>query len=207
MPFSRPKIPGVAWMVLVVVGLFLLTATESSAQELEVQDLTGQEPTVEALIEALHPKGDPTEEVRARGLRETLPQPVCKIYSETGSRGLASASVALNVHFALDSAELAPTAESTLEKLGEALTSPELRSFCIGIEGHTDSSGSEEYNLELSRRRAERVKRFLVETFAIDSDRLLVSGHGEARPLASNAAEDGRRRNRRVQIQTLGGGS
>ena len=82
---------------------------------------------------------------------------------------------------------------------------PKLGSLCIGIEGHTDSVGSEAYNLVLSRRRAERVKRFLVETFAIEPDRLLVSGHGESRPLTSNDDEESRRRNRRVQVQAFGG--
>ena len=189
---------------LLVVSL-LGIVHESICQEPEVRDLTGEEPTVETLIEALRPDATLDAGVRARGLSESAPRPACKLYLSTNQRGLSSTSVALSVLFATDSVDLTPAAESTLDTLGEALVSPDLGSLCIGIEGHTDSIGSETYNLGLSRRRAEQVKQYLLETFAIESDRLMISGHGESRPLTSNDDEEGRRRNRRVQVRAYGG--
>jgi outer membrane protein OmpA-like peptidoglycan-associated protein len=69
----------------------------------------------------------------------------------------------------------------------------------VAIEGYTDSVGGESYNLDLSRRRAEAVRRFLVEN-GIAQVRVTASGLGEAYPVASNNSETGRQMNRRVEI-------
>jgi OmpA-OmpF porin, OOP family len=69
----------------------------------------------------------------------------------------------------------------------------------IFIEGYTDSSGSESYNLPLSQQRADAVQDFLVST-GINPERITARGYGEANPVASNTNETGRRENRRVEI-------
>ncbi len=69
------------------------------------------------------------------------------------------------------------------------------------ITGHTDSVGSESFNLELSRRRAQSVKQYLVEQYAIDENRLIVRGAGESQPIADNNTPEGQAQNRRVTIQ------
>ena len=70
----------------------------------------------------------------------------------------------------------------------------------VDVYGHTDSDGSDEYNLDLSRRRATSVANFL--TFSgIDSRRFVIRGYGEAQPIASNATAAGKAANRRVEIQ------
>lgn len=66
------------------------------------------------------------------------------------------------------------------------------------IEGHTDSSGSDAYNQKLSQRRADAVKKALVDHYGIAASRLTAIGHGESRPIASNATAEGREQNRRV---------
>lgn len=72
----------------------------------------------------------------------------------------------------------------------------------VQIEGHSDSRGTEEYNLDLSRRRAESVARFLASN-GIDESRLAWEGFGESRPIASNATRDGRAANRRVELTII----
>ena len=72
----------------------------------------------------------------------------------------------------------------------------------ISIVGYTDSVGSTESNLRLSRERARMVKSKLVE-FGIDSNRIEIRGEGESNPIASNDTEEGRRENRRVEIDIL----
>lgn len=67
------------------------------------------------------------------------------------------------------------------------------------IEGHTDSQGSESYNLDLSARRADAVKAFLIRQ-AIDPSRLTSTGLGESLPVADNATASGRQQNRRVEV-------
>jgi uncharacterized repeat protein (TIGR01451 family) len=71
----------------------------------------------------------------------------------------------------------------------------------IMIEGHTDSVGDVESNMDLSRRRAQAASSFLIETEDIDPDRFIVNWYGESKPLASNLLEEGRELNRRVAIK------
>ena len=69
----------------------------------------------------------------------------------------------------------------------------------ILVEGYTDSTGSEAYNQQLSERRAASVKNLLVQR-GVPAHRISILGHGEGRPVATNATPEGRRTNRRVEI-------
>jgi outer membrane protein OmpA-like peptidoglycan-associated protein len=69
----------------------------------------------------------------------------------------------------------------------------------VEVQGHTDGEGSEDYNLELSQRRAETVVDFLT-LFGIDPARLTAKGYGESKPVESNDTEEGRAKNRRVEL-------
>ena len=69
--------------------------------------------------------------------------------------------------------------------------------------GHTDSTGDDAYNLDLSRRRAEAAARYL-EEHGVARAALTVEGHGESRPVAENGSPEGRRKNRRVEIVIIG---
>ena len=69
----------------------------------------------------------------------------------------------------------------------------------VRIEGHTDSDGGDDYNLKLSKARAESVFDYLV-SHGISGSRLIYEGYGESRPLAENRTAEGRALNRRVEI-------
>jgi outer membrane protein OmpA-like peptidoglycan-associated protein len=71
----------------------------------------------------------------------------------------------------------------------------------IVVEGHTDSKGSEEYNLQLSEKRATAVARYLVDGLNLREDQVNAIGFGELRPIATNATERGRLKNRRVDLK------
>lgn len=107
-------------------------------------------------------------------------------------------ALALPVRFAFDSADIDPRARSQLDALAEGirLLAPDRR---VVIEGHTDASGSDQYNLLLSQRRALAVKRYLVVVHGIGEQRLEAVGMGEFRPL--DAADPGAPRNRRVEFR------
>ncbi len=81
-----------------------------------------------------------------------------------------------------------------------ALVLKEFDKTLIDIEGHTDSTGSDQYNMELSQRRASSVASYLAAQ-GIDTRRILTTGAGEARPLATNDSPEGRRLNRRVELR------
>jgi outer membrane protein OmpA-like peptidoglycan-associated protein len=74
----------------------------------------------------------------------------------------------------------------------------------VEIQGHTDSKGSDSYNLSLSDRRAASVVAYLVQNLGIDPSRLTSKGYGEGMPIATNDTDAGRALNRRVEFNILG---
>jgi outer membrane protein OmpA-like peptidoglycan-associated protein len=113
-------------------------------------------------------------------------------------RARKSYSAVLNVYFGLDS-DIPNTFEDIqyVEMLMNGTPSIKLE-----ISGHTDNSGSDEYNLNLSQRRADAVKKYLVET-GIAEDRIIAKGYGEEKPVADNINRQGRRLNRRTEFKIL----
>ncbi len=117
------------------------------------------------------------------------------LYDELAREG----SVTLRgILFDTNSDRIRPESRSALEEIGRMLREhPDLR---LSIEGHTDSEGAEEHNRDLSQRRANSVRRWLLEEFGVDGDRLRAVGMGESAPVASNDSEAGRQENRRVEL-------
>jgi outer membrane protein OmpA-like peptidoglycan-associated protein len=110
-------------------------------------------------------------------------------------------SLDLTIYFAYDSAFLTPPAREHLSLVGQALQSPQLAGHRYVIAGHTDARGPDDYNTDLSYRRAWAVKRFLMRHYGIASWRLEVVGWGERYPrdpLDPYAAV-----NRRVEITLI----
>lgn len=102
------------------------------------------------------------------------------------------------VLFDVNSDRILPESTPTLDEIGDLLKAhAELR---IAIEGHTDATGEEVSNQQLSERRAQSVRRFLIEHYGINGDRLLAEGFGESKPADSNDTPEGRQNNRRVEL-------
>jgi OOP family OmpA-OmpF porin len=102
------------------------------------------------------------------------------------------------IYFDTDKAVLKPESRPTLEQIAKLLASqPQLSVYIVG---HTDSQGLADYNLDLSRRRAEAVAAELVKNFRIAPPRLKTAGVGLLAPVGSNASEAGRALNRRVEL-------
>jgi outer membrane protein OmpA-like peptidoglycan-associated protein len=186
-------------MSLVILGLLLGSVVPGSlpAQERgSLTDLRGRNYTDEELGRALFPEA--RSDVRMRGIGPTGPQ------STSPSTPPAHPSVALNVLFDFNSDKILQNYSNDLDKLGRVLTTPQYSAYRVQIEGHTDSIGSDSYNRRLSERRAESVKRYLVQHFPIQSNRLVVSGFGKSKPIAPNDTPEGRDKNRRVEVVNLG---
>ena len=97
--------------------------------------------------------------------------------------------------FGYDKSDLSSTATGNLDKLVTILKDyPDTN---IEVQGHTDSNGSDDYNMKLSERRAQAVSAYL-RTRGVPSSRLTTKGYGETAPVADNSTDDGRAQNRRV---------
>lgn len=102
-----------------------------------------------------------------------------------------------DVLFGVDSATVDTDGRSTLEDVASVLN--DYPKTAVVVQGHTDSTGSEEHNQNLSERRASSVRGYLVSR-GVDADRLAAIGMGEGYPVSSNDSESGRQQNRRVDI-------
>ncbi|EGB16661.1 OmpA/MotB domain protein [Pseudodesulfovibrio mercurii] len=109
--------------------------------------------------------------------------------------------VDLNIQFDFDKATIQPASLAVLDALGETLNSPEFKGRSIIVGGHTDASGGAEYNLTLSKQRAEAVKSYLVDKWHINPDLIEAVGFGKSRPLTEGTTAADQQRNRRVEIR------
>lgn len=91
-----------------------------------------------------------------------------------------------------------------LLELADILNTPIRGNYRIELTGYTDSSGTKEQNMVLSRKRVDVLKRILVEVFHISPDRISTRAMGDANPIASNDTAEGRAKNRRVEIGVYG---
>lgn len=106
-----------------------------------------------------------------------------------------------NITFGTDKSDLNPGFHEVLNSV--VLVLKEYDKTLIEVAGHTDSTGSEEYNQRLSYDRATSVGRYLMDVGGIDFDRVMTVGRGEGRPIADNSTASGRAANRRVELTLI----
>ena len=146
-----------------------------------------------------------------RGLRSTNGAPFKPYDGEASNKAprclapeapsLGCGSIVHGVQFDFDSDAIRPSSETVLADLFDGLAQEDAKS--ILIVGHSSSEGAEDYNRDLSQRRAQSVVRALV-ALGLDASKISASGRGEDDPIASNNDEAGRSLNRRVEIQCSG---
>ncbi|MCB1780537.1 MAG: OmpA family protein [Candidatus Competibacteraceae bacterium] len=188
---------------IILIGWFSV----GYAEDYEVADFGERMPTSRELVEALLPPPQPKvrgiilhSNTQARSLSQGQPN-----LSQSTWQGLPQEkpkAVSMQVHFNFDSADLTPDSQAKLNVVASALNAAELAHYKFRIEGHTDSIGSETYNLRLSQRRAQSVAQYLRQNYRIQSGRLETIGKGMNEP--ANPADPRAPENRRVVIVNVG---
>jgi outer membrane protein OmpA-like peptidoglycan-associated protein len=110
-------------------------------------------------------------------------------------------NIDLEITFDYNSANISAKAQPAVQALGKALTSDDLKSSTFIVAGHTDAIGSDAYNQDLSERRADSIKRYLVSKFGIAGTDLVTVGYGKTKPKDSSKPLDPA--NRRVQVVNM----
>lgn len=130
---------------------------------------------------------------------KTLPEITSKCVRVFTGAHAAAYNVCSDVLFDFDKASIRHDAAAVLRQVVRSLNK-RFAGRDITVDGHTDSRGADGYNQALSVRRAEAVKRWLVAHGGISASRIATHGYGETEPVATNATDAGRQRNRRVVV-------
>lgn len=104
-----------------------------------------------------------------------------------------------NLNFEFDTANLIPSSRTELQKTIKVLAGRKFKQ--IVVEGHTDSKGSDDYNAALSERRANTVRKILIQELRLKPSQVVAVGYGESRPIATNKTDAGRLTNRRCDLK------
>ncbi len=190
--------PGrILWLALALTLVWLPAGTVAQ----EKRSLSAEE-----IVKGLLPPEE--EEIQTRGIQTRSIGPLRPAKRPEPSAGAAAGGrIAVPVQFRHDSAEISQDSFDQLLAVAEALRSPRLQAVRVRVEGHTDNLGADAYNLALSERRAQAVKRFLIDKGSVPADRLDARGYGKSQPLRDVPQDtpEGRARNRRVELVNLGG--
>lgn len=192
---------------VLVLSLVFWGASIARSQDLKEEEQLKFPTTEEEIVKVL---GVKPPDIKGRGglPAQNNDQSLFGSPKEEGARGLkgiaddqldkAPKAGAL-ILFDYNSAAIKEESKTLLRMYGNVLQG-DLADAVLVIAGHTDSKGSDQYNLALSRRRAEAVKEFLMAEYQIADLRLLIKPYGESKPIAPNETTDGRAKNRRVEF-------
>jgi outer membrane protein OmpA-like peptidoglycan-associated protein len=176
-----------------------------------------QSPSSQQIIDALKPKPPLTRSLSVSPVEQAKKAERAKFVDTLRNRPTRSLSmderqqiatvaqerprIDLEIKFDYNSANIAKAALADMDNLGKALTDPALKGGTFVLAGHTDAVGSDEYNHDLSSRRADSVKRYLTEKFSLAPDRLVTAGYGKTR--LKNKDNPKAPENRRVEVVNM----
>jgi outer membrane protein OmpA-like peptidoglycan-associated protein len=173
-----------------------MTAPAPKEEKIITRSLTTA-PAAEPEVVSSGPHQALVDELRHRGNRPLTTGEREEIAAWTSERP----AVDLQIYFDYNSSAISPKAVPQLTNLGNALSSPQLKNALVSINGHTDGKGNDSSNQKLSERRAESIKRYLVDHFALASENLVTIGYGKQK--LKDAAHPMAAENRRVEVVNL----
>ena len=155
---------------------------------------------------SIGPQTDPAPSAAETKLLQTVRGRATRSLSSTEREEIASAAkdkpnIDLEITFDYNSADIGTKSLPSVQALGRALTSPDLKGSTFVVAGHTDAAGGEGYNQELSERRADSIKRYLVDKYSIAATDLVTVGYGKSK--LKDPSQPMAEVNRRVQVVNM----
>jgi outer membrane protein OmpA-like peptidoglycan-associated protein len=200
----RTLLLGIACALLGAVFVLSGSIERALAQSLEQQIVDALKPKVKT--RSLTSSQDSARDAEQRRIIEALPRTRSLSLKERDEFVPVAVegkpTIDLEVYFDYNSAAIRSGKEAEkLTSLGRALNSPQLKGSTFLLAGHTDAVGGEEYNQQLSERRAEAIKRALIDQFGVPFENLVTAGYGKSQ--LKNPTDPFGSENRRVQIVNL----
>lgn len=155
---------------------------------------------------SIGPQTDPVPSATETKLIQSVRGRTTRSLSSTEREEIASAAkdkpnIDLEITFDYNSADISTKSLPSVQALGRALTSPELKGSTFVVAGHTDAAGGDSYNQELSERRADSIKRYLVDKYNIAGSDLVTVGYGKSK--LKDPSQPMSEANRRVQVVNM----
>ena len=155
---------------------------------------------------SIGPKADPAVQAREIGFVDTLRNRKTRSLSMNEREEIAEIAstkpkIDLEIQFDYNSADISSSSLPSVQALGKALSSPNLRGSTFVVAGHTDGIGGESFNQGLSERRADTIKRYLVDNYGLAGPDLVAVGYGKTK--LKDAANPADPINRRVQVVNM----
>lgn len=207
--YGRRNLTAILSVVTIGAGLSMMAAQAFAAEDVTedqiVRALAPKKPLTRGLSMGA-PAADPAASAAEGKFVQTLRNRTTRSLSSTEREEIASIAknkpnIDLEITFEYNSADISSKSMSSVQALGKALTNPELKGSTFVVAGHTDAVGGESYNQELSERRADAIKRYLVSKYGVAGSDLVTVGYGKSKPKDANAPMDPA--NRRVQVVTM----
>jgi outer membrane protein OmpA-like peptidoglycan-associated protein len=182
----------------------LALAGDNNVSADQILDALQPKPLTRSL--SMAPQVDPAVKAREIGFVQTLRNRKTRSLSmgereEIAEIASTKPKIDLDIQFDYNSADISTTSMPSVQALGQALSNANLRGSTFVVAGHTDAIGGEAYNRDLSERRADSIKRYLVEKYGIAGTDLVTVGYGKDKPKDPNAPMDPI--NRRVQVVNM----
>lgn len=153
-------------------------------------------PTSVAMNEAAPPPAPPVIAEETPPKTENVVTPVVQVPAAEPTPEKMKYCVSLNIEYDIKSADIRPQYRDEVARVGDFLSKYPTTSAVI--EGYADEVGTDDYNMQLSQRRAASVVQYLIDNFGIAPTRLSAKGYGKSRPIADNGTDAGKQKNRRI---------
>ncbi len=174
--------------ILFSLGIMGVLLTGCTSTEGNLKEITIIESAPQYVLEDVEVEQKPLEDIIVFNEQGVV------IRKENGNLIL---SMSEDILFDFDSYSVKNSVKDSLDGLAKALK--ENRDIKLKIDGHTDFIGTEQYNYNLSLKRANSIKNYLV-TKGVNKNNISIEGHGKQNPVATNKTEEGRAKNRRVEF-------
>ena len=184
----------------------LAAAGETYSADTIVQALKPKPGVTRGLSTGPHQPADATAKAKETSFVDTLRNRKTRSLSlgerqEIAELAATKPKIDLEIQFDYNSADIAKTSMASVQALGKALSDPALKGSTFVVAGHTDATGGEEYNQGLSERRADTIKKYLVQNYGLNGTDLVTVGYGESK--LKDTANGADPVNRRVQVVNM----